>query len=104
MKAKDEALFRLKTTRGQLLAVERMLAQGAGPAALLHQLYAARRALDGVSQLLIDDSIHDCLRRLEATGGQEEVERRIEELSDLYAAQGRQSLGWDRLMAKSRLG
>ncbi len=90
MKAMDEALFRLKTTRGQLLAVERMLAQGAGPAALLHQLYAARRALDAVSELLIDDSIRDCLHRLAAAGGQAEVEQRIEELSNLYAAQGRQ--------------
>lgn len=90
MNAMDEALFRLKTTRGQLLAVERMLAQGAGPAALLHQLYAARRALDAVSELLIDDSIHDCLHRLAAAGGQAEVEQRIEELSHLYAAQGRQ--------------
>lgn len=89
MQTMGEVQFRIKTTRGQLLAVERMLASGAGPAALLHQLYAARRALDGISQLLIAESTDGCLRCMAVTNGQEEVKRRIEELADLYAAQGR---------------
>jgi len=81
--------LRLKTVRGHLMAVERMIASQHACSSVLPQVFAIQRALDEVTTTLIEEYTEDCLAMLAAPGGRTEFEQAIRSLRDIYQAAGR---------------
>ena len=80
---KDVLHARLKKAAGQVMAVDRMLAEGRDTAALLEQLNAANSALMKVGEMLLEDSISDRLDKLSASDA--DKERTVTEIRRLFS-------------------
>ena len=80
---KDVLHARLKKAAGQVMAVDRMLAEGRDTAALLEQLNAANSALMKVGEMLLEDSISDRLDKLSASD--DDKERTVTEIRRLFS-------------------
>jgi DNA-binding FrmR family transcriptional regulator len=74
---KSKLIARLHRIRGQLQAVEGMVAVGTDCAEVLTQVVAARSALKSFGDLLIRSHLHDCIEHAES---QVEARRKLQAL------------------------
>ena len=77
--AKRDALNRLKTVRGHLDGVIRMLESDAYCVDLMKQVSAAQASLERVNRVILDNHLHTCFVDAVADGRADEA---IEELMD----------------------
>ena len=83
--AKDKLINRLRRIEGQVRGVQSMVADERNCRDILQQLSAIRSAVQGVSLLLLEDYMADCLVNLEEKNPQE----RDEILKDLIQILGK---------------
>lgn len=76
--------FRVTTANGHLKAVGRMIASGHPCPAILAQVFAVQRALDEVARLLVDEHSDQCLGLLMSSEGEDEFERAVRSLAEVY--------------------
>ncbi|WP_336250079.1 metal-sensitive transcriptional regulator [Stomatohabitans albus] len=85
MEAQDRTalLNRMKRIQGQVRAITTMIEDGEYCIDVLTQITAAKRALEKVSLVLVDDHLRGCVRHAATSGDQEEIDQKIEEINTL---------------------
>jgi CsoR family transcriptional regulator, copper-sensing transcriptional repressor len=81
----QDALARLRTARGHLDAVIRMVEDGRYCIDVLHQVRAVQGALDRSRRSLLDNHLRTCMAQAHAHGGYDEV---VTELLDALLGEG----------------
>lgn len=76
-------LNRMKRLEGQVRAVTNMIESEAYCIDVLTQITAAKRALEKVSVLLVEDHLRGCVRAAATSGDQAEIDTKIEEVTTL---------------------
>ena len=82
---RDQARTRIRRIAGQVAALERMLDEDRYCVDILHQVAAARAALDGVGTLLLEAHIGSCVANAFASGRPKERKEKIAELMDVFS-------------------
>ena len=85
--AKEKLMNRLRRVEGQVRGVQTMISEERNCRDILQQLSAIRSAVQGVSQLLLEDYMSDCFVNLEEKTPQE----RDDLLKDLIQILGKNS-------------
>ena len=80
----EHALKRLKTIEGHVRGIERMLEDEAYCIDVLRQIQAVQSALNKVSTIILDEHLHSCLTQAVRGDDQEERERVLNEIIDVY--------------------
>lgn len=82
----DQAARRLKTIEGHVRGIQRMLDEGAYCIDIIRQIQATQGALNKVSQLVLEEHMHDCV--ITAVRGEDakERERVLSEIAEVYEA------------------
>lgn len=78
-------LNRMNRIQGQVRAISTMIEDGAYCIDVLTQITAAKRALEKVSLVLVDDHLRGCVRHAASSGNQAEIDEKIEEINTLLA-------------------
>ncbi len=76
---KEDVLLRLRKVEGQVRGLQRMIEEGKDCADVVHQLSAARKALDKVGFLILTHRMQECM-----AGKSGESERSMEEAMQLF--------------------
>ena len=86
---KSDIINRLKSARGHLDAVVRMVDEDAYCIDVIHQINAVQAALDKISVAVLDDHMHHCV--VEAVRGEnpDQRERVLGEIREVFAARGK---------------
>lgn len=84
--AQRDLILRLRSIEGHLRGVERMVLCDEPCPAVLHQVLAIRRALDRVSEGLVEEHVSECLHLAESPSDRETFERAVRGLAAVYAA------------------
>ena len=79
---RHDVLMRLRRAEGQVRGLQRQIENDAACIAVLTQLLATTRALEGAAMLLMADHLHDCVA---AASEVEALQRRAAELSAAVA-------------------
>ncbi|MBX3063827.1 MAG: metal-sensitive transcriptional regulator [Anaerolineae bacterium] len=82
---KTAILNRLKSAAGHVNGIVTMVEQDRYCIDVIKQIRATQAALDKVSQLILDDHMHTCVTTAIQGDDQDERERVLLELSDLFA-------------------
>ena len=82
---REQARTRIRRIAGQVAALERMLDEDRYCVDILHQVAAARAALDGVGKLLLEAHIGSCVANAFASGRPKERKEKIAELMDVFS-------------------
>ena len=82
---REQARTRIRRIAGQVAALERMLDEDRYCVDILHQVAAARAALDGVGKLLLENHIGSCVADAFASGRPKERKEKIAELMDVFS-------------------
>ena len=85
--AKDKIVKRLRRIEGQVRGVQSMVTEERNCRDILQQLTAIRSAVQGVSQLMLEDYMSDCIVNLDSKN----PETREELLKDLIQMLGKNS-------------
>jgi DNA-binding FrmR family transcriptional regulator len=80
----EQAVKRLKTIEGHVRGIERMLENEAYCIDVLRQIQAVQSALNKVSTIILDAHLHSCLTQAVRGDNQEERERVLNEIIDVY--------------------
>ena len=80
----EQALKRLRTIEGHVRGIERMLENEAYCIDVLRQIQAVQSALNKVSTIILDEHLHSCLTQAVRGDNQEERERVLNEIIDVY--------------------
>lgn len=80
----EHAMKRLKTIEGHVRGIERMLEQEAYCIDVLRQIQAVQSALNKVSTMILDEHMHSCLTQAVRSDDQEERERVLKEIIDVF--------------------
>lgn len=80
----EQAIKRLKTIEGHVRGIERMLENEAYCIDVLRQIQAVQSALNKVSTIILDAHLHSCLTQAVRGDNQEERERVLNEIIDVY--------------------
>lgn len=72
-KTKTNTLVRLRKIEGQIRGLQKMIEEDKPCAEVVHQLCAARKALDKVGFLMLSHRMQECLRDQKAAGGDKEM-------------------------------
>lgn len=59
---KDDVTVRLRRIEGQIRGLQRMIGEGQDCAEVIHQLCAARKALDKVGFIILTHRMQDCVK------------------------------------------
>ena len=78
-----DLLSRLARIEGQARGVRRMVEEGRDCADVVQQITAMRAALGKVAAAIVADNLEECLRRRDAAGGPESVQKAKRVLLDL---------------------
>ncbi len=76
---KEDVLLRLRKIEGQVRGLQRMIEEDKGCAEVVHQLSAARKALDKVGFLILTHRMRECVQRKAG-----ESEKPMEEAMELF--------------------
>lgn len=74
---------RMKRIQGQVRGITEMIEEGEYCIDVLTQITAAKRALEKVSLVLVDDHLRGCVRHAATSGDQSEIDQKIEEINTL---------------------
>lgn len=83
--SRKQARTRTRRIAGQVAALERMIDEDRYCVDILHQVAAARAALDGVGKLLLEAHIGSCVADVMASGRPKERGEKIAELMDVFS-------------------
>jgi DNA-binding FrmR family transcriptional regulator len=83
--ARQQARTRIRRISGQVAALERMIDDDRYCVDILHQVAAARAALDGVGKLLLEAHIGSCVADAIASGRPKERDEKIAELMEVFS-------------------
>jgi CsoR family transcriptional regulator, copper-sensing transcriptional repressor len=86
MDHKNVALQRLKNIEGHVRGVEKMLENDAYCIDVLRQIQAVEAALNRVSTIILDGHLNTCLVTAVQGDSQEERERVLKEISEVFSA------------------
>ena len=78
----DDARVRLKKIEGQIRGLQRMIEEGKDCSEVIHQLCAARKALDKVGFIILTHRMRECVEQSKKSGS--ESERSMEEAMKLF--------------------
>ena len=78
------ALTRLKTIKGHVRGIERMVEDEAYCIDILRQIQAVQSALNKVSTVILDEHMHSCLNQAVRGDNFEDRERVLKEIVDVY--------------------
>jgi DNA-binding FrmR family transcriptional regulator len=81
---RDDTLRRLKSIEGHVRGVTRMVENDAYCIDMLRQIQAIQAALNKVSTRVLDDHIHSCLITAVRGEDQQERERVLKEIMEVY--------------------
>ncbi len=84
-----DILRRLKSVEGHVRGVERMVEDGAYCVDVVNQILALQRALKKVSGLVLDRHLHSCVTRAIQGDDAQAKERVLEELMQVFEANGK---------------
>mgnify|MGYP001571081094 CR=1 FL=1 len=79
---RQEVLLRLKKVEGQVRGLQRMIDEGKDCTEVIHQLCAARKALDKVGFIIVSHLMQDCLK--EKHGEDFDPRKSMEEAMKLF--------------------
>ena len=85
----EEILRRLKSVKGHIQGVERMVGEGAYCIDVVNQIRAVEQALKRVSALVLDRHLHSCVTRAIQGSDDAEKERVLGELLHVFEAAGK---------------
>jgi CsoR family transcriptional regulator, copper-sensing transcriptional repressor len=77
---KKDVLLRLKKIEGQVRGLQRMIEEGKDCTEVVHQLSAARKALDKVGFIILSRLMSDCLKRK----GEADADKQLEDAMELF--------------------
>ncbi len=83
-KAKQEVMLRLKSIEGHLRGIQAMVEADRYCVDILKQTKAVQRALSKVDALILDNHLRTCVTRAMRSQDNEERDRVVEELLDVY--------------------
>jgi DNA-binding FrmR family transcriptional regulator len=86
MKHSEQAARRLKTIEGHVRGIQRMLEEGEYCIDIIRQIQATQAALNKVSQLVLEEHMHDCVITAVRGEDAEERERVLKEIAEVYEA------------------
>lgn len=78
---KDDVTLRLRRIEGQIRGLQRMIGEGQDCVEVIHQLSAARKALDKVGFIILTHKMQDCIKGKE---GSEDSEAAMKEAMELF--------------------
>jgi DNA-binding FrmR family transcriptional regulator len=78
---KQDVLMRLKKIEGQIKGLQRMIEEGRDCPEIVHQLAAARKALDKVGFIIFSQRLQECIQE---KSGQKNAEKAMEEAMNLF--------------------
>ncbi len=78
---KDDVTLRLRRIEGQIRGLQRMIGEGQDCVEVIHQLSAARKALDKVGFIILTHKMQDCIKEKE---GSEDSEAAMKEAMELF--------------------
>jgi DNA-binding FrmR family transcriptional regulator len=79
---KQQVILRLKKIEGQIRGLQRMIDEGKDCVEVVHQLSAARKALDKVGFIILTHRMQECMKEKEGAGT--EREKSMEEAMKLF--------------------
>jgi DNA-binding FrmR family transcriptional regulator len=86
MQHSDQAMRRLKTIEGHVRGIQKMLDDGAYCIDIIRQIQATQSALNKVSQLVLEEHMHNCVITAVRGEDAEERERVLTEIAEVYEA------------------
>lgn len=86
MKHLDQAGRRLKTIEGHVRGIQRMVDEGAYCIDIIRQIQATQSALNKVSQLVLEEHMHECVITAVRGEDADERERVLNEIAEVYEA------------------
>ena len=72
-KTKDDVILRLKKIEGQVRGLQRMIDEGQSCTEVVHQLCAARKALDKVGFLILTHRMQECMSEKDSEKAMDEA-------------------------------
>ena len=84
----EQLLRRLSRAEGQLAGIRRMVEENEYCVDILVQIAAVRGALGRVGQMLLSSHIEHCVATAFRSGDEEESERQVNELMDVFSKYG----------------
>jgi DNA-binding FrmR family transcriptional regulator len=86
MKHSEQIARRLKTIEGHVRGIQRMVDEGEYCIDIIRQIQATQSALNKVSQLVLEEHMHECV--ITAVRGEDagERERVLNEIAEVYEA------------------
>lgn len=84
-----ELVARLKTIEGHIRGIQRMVAEDAYCIDLLNQTRAIRQALHKIDNLVLEHHLNTCVTTAMRSDDQQERERVLTELRQVFATMGR---------------
>jgi DNA-binding FrmR family transcriptional regulator len=79
---RNDVIVRLKKIEGQVRGLQRMIEEGKDCTEVVHQLCAARKALDKVGFIILSHRMQDCLK--ERDGSDYDAQKAMDEAMELF--------------------
>ena len=86
MQHAEQAAKRLKTIEGHVRGIQRMVDNGEYCIDIIRQIQATQAALNKVSQLVLEEHMHECVITAVRGEDAEERERVLSEIAEVYEA------------------
>lgn len=80
--SKEDVLVRLRKVEGQIRGIQKMIKEGKDCPEVVHQLCAARKALDKVGFIILTHRMQECLK--DKAGSEYDSEKAMEEAMKLF--------------------
>lgn len=74
---KNEVLIRLKKIEGQIRGLQRMIEEGQDCTDVVHQLSAARKALDKVGFIILSHRMLECIEKKDGSDSREAMDEAL---------------------------
>lgn len=78
---KEDVLLRLRKIEGQIKGLQRMIEEGRDCPEIVHQIAAARKALDKVGFIILSHRLQECIQE---KNGRKDAEKAMEEAMNLF--------------------
>jgi len=86
MQHSEQAAKRLKTIEGHVRGIQRMVDNGEYCIDIIRQIQATQSALNKVSQLVLEEHMHNCVITAVRGEDAQERERVLSEIAEVYEA------------------
>ena len=83
--SREQALARARRISGQVAAIERMIQEDRYCVDVLHQVAAARAALDGLGKFLLRAHVGSCVAEAITSGRPKERREKLDELMEIFS-------------------